>query len=140
MALGAKGGDLHHRKCGSPFVLQRCSQSTPQIPFDSSQKAWAQIPIQLPKPYFSIAKLAMKIVEYLALFVVEHNIQRAPLHLVHAILKSMVNLDQLVIVIMAIANHQGLGTPSLQILKSNSKLTQSALWEVKLFTSLLFYN
>ena len=105
MALGAKGGDLHHRKCGSPFVLQRCSQSTPQIPFDSSQKAYAQIPTQLPKPYFPIAKLAMKIVEYLALFVVEYNVQRAPHHLAHAVLKSMVDLDQLIILIMAVANH-----------------------------------
>ena len=69
----------------------------------------------------------MKIMEYLALFVVEHNIQRAPLHLVHAVLKSMVDLNQLVIVIMVVANYQGLGTPSLQILKSNPELTQSAL-------------
>ena len=69
----------------------------------------------------------MKIMEYLALFVVEHNIQRAPLHLVHAVLKSMVDLNQLVIVIMVVANHQGLGTPSLQILKSNPELAQSAL-------------
>ena len=58
----------------------------------------------------------------------------------HAVLKLMVDLDQLVIVIMTVANHQGLGTPSLQILKSNPELTQSALWEVKLLTSLLFYN
>ena len=91
-------------------------------------------------PYFPIVKLAMKIVEYLALFVVEHNVQRAPLHFVHAVLKSMVDLDQLVIVMMTVANHQGLRTPSLQILKSNPELTQSALWEVKLRTSLLFYN
>ena len=82
----------------------------------------------------------MKIMEYLALFVVEHNVYRAPLHLVHAVLKSMVYLDQLVIAIMAVANHQGLGTPLLQILKFNPELTQSALWEVKLLTSLLFYN
>ena len=93
---------------------------------------------QLPKPYFPIAKLAMKIVEYLALFVVEHNVQRAPLHLSHAVFKSMVDLDQLVIVIMAVANHQGLGTPSLQILKSNPELTQSALWEVNLLS--FFYS
>ena len=88
--------------------------------------------------------------EYLALFVVEHNVQRAPLHLVHAVLKSMVDLDQLVIVIMVIvimvivimviANHEGLETPSLQILKSNPKLTQSVLWEVKLLSFFLFYN
>ena len=71
---------------------------------------------------------------------VEDNVQRAPLHLSHAVLKSMVDLDQLVIVIMAIANYQGLRTPSLQILKSNPELTQSALWEVKLFSSFLFYN
>ena len=82
----------------------------------------------------------MKIVEYLALFVVEHNVQRAPLHLAHVILKSMVDLDQLVIVIIAVVNHQDLGTPSLQILKSNPELTQSTLWEAKLLTSLLFYN
>ena len=79
----------------------------------------------------------MKIVEYLALFVVEYNVQRVLFHLVYAVLKLMVNLDQLVIVIMAVANHQGLGTPSLQILKSNPKLTQSALWEVKLLSSFL---
>ena len=53
----------------------------------------------------------MKIVEYLALFMVEYNIQKAPHHLVHAVLKSIVDLDQLIIVIMAVANHQGLGTP-----------------------------
>ena len=47
----------------------------------------------------------MKIVEYLALFVVEHNVQRAPLHLAHAVLKSMVDLNQLVIMIIAVANH-----------------------------------
>ena len=82
----------------------------------------------------------MKIVEYLALFVVEHSIQRAPLHLAHAILKSMVDLDQLIIMIMAVANHQGLGIPSLQILKSNLELTQSTLSEVKLLNSLLFYT
>ena len=41
----------------------------------------------------------------------------------HAVLKSMVDLDQLVIVIMAVVNHQGLGTPSLQILKSNPELS-----------------
>ena len=82
----------------------------------------------------------MKIVEYLALFMVEHNIQRTPLHLAHAVLKSMVDLDQLVIVIMVVANYQGLGTPLLQIQKSNPELTQSALWEVKLLSSFLFYN
>ena len=69
----------------------------------------------------------MKIVEYMALFVVEHNVQRAPPDLVHAVLKSMVDLDQLVIVIMTVANHQGLGTPLLHILKSNPELIQSAL-------------
>ena len=71
---------------------------------------------------------------------VEHNVQRALLHLLYAVLKSMVDLNQLVIVIMVVANHQGLGTPSLQILKPNPELTQSALWEVKVLTSLLFYN
>ena len=71
---------------------------------------------------------------------IEHNIQRAPLHLAHAVLKLMVDLDQLVIMIMTIANHQGLGTPSLQILKSNPELTQSALWEVKLLSFFLFYK
>ena len=76
---------------------------------------------------FQLAKLAMKIVEYLALFVVEHDVQKVLLHLVYAVLKSMVNLDQLVIVIMAIANHQGLRIPSLQILKSNLELIQSIL-------------
>ena len=82
----------------------------------------------------------MKIVEYLTLSVIEHNVQRAPLHLMHAVLKLMVDLDQLVIVIMAVANHQGLETPSLQILKSNLELTQSALWKVKLLSFFLFYN
>ena len=47
----------------------------------------------------------MKIMEYLALFVVEYNVQRAPLHLAYVVLKSMVDLDQLVIVIMVVANH-----------------------------------
>ena len=78
--------------------------------------------------------------EYLVLFVVEHIVQRALLHLAHTVLKSMVDLDQLVIVIMVVANHQGLRTPLLQILKSNPELTQSALWKIKLLTSLLFYN
>ena len=78
--------------------------------------------------------------KYLALFMVEYNIQWAPFHLAHAVLKSMVDLDQLVIMIMAIANHQGLGTQLLQILKSNLELTQSALWKVKLLSSYLFYN
>ena len=82
----------------------------------------------------------MNIVEYLALFVVENNVQRASLHFAHAVLKSIVDLDQLIIVIMAVANHQGLRTPLLQILKCNPELTQCALWEVKLLTSLLFYN
>ena len=82
----------------------------------------------------------MKIVKHLALFVVEYNIQKIMFHLVYAVLKLMVDLDQLVIMIMAIADHQGLGTSSLQILKSNPELTQSALWEVKLLSSFLFYN
>ena len=69
----------------------------------------------------------MKIMEYLALFVVEYNVQRALLHLVHAVLKSMVILDQLGIVIMAVTNHQGFWIPSLQILKSNPELIQSIL-------------
>ena len=43
--------------------------------------------------------------EYLALFVVEHDVQKVLLHLVYAVMKSMVDLDQLIIVIMAIANH-----------------------------------
>ena len=47
----------------------------------------------------------MKIVKYLALFVVKHNIQRILLHLEHVVLKSMVDLNQLIIVIMAVANH-----------------------------------
>ena len=80
----------------------------------------------------------MKVIEYLTLFVVELNVQRAPLHLAHAVLKSMVDLDQLIVVIMIVANHQGLETPSLQILKSNLDFTQSALWEVKLLNS--FYS
>ena len=40
---------------------------------------------------------------------VKHDVQKILLHLAHAILKLMVDLDQLVIVIMAVANHQGLG-------------------------------
>ena len=86
-----------------------------------------------------MAKSAMKIIEYLVLFVVEHNVQRAPLHLAHVVLKLMVVLDQLVIVIMAVANLLGLDIPSLQILKSNPELTQSILSKVKLLSSLLFY-
>ena len=82
----------------------------------------------------------MKIVEYLALFVVELNVERAPLYLAYAVLKSIVDLDQLVIVILIVVNHQGLGIPSLQILKSNLELTQSTLWKVKLLSFLLFYN
>ena len=81
----------------------------------------------------------MKIVEYLVLFVVEHDMQKVLLHLMYAVLKSMVDLDQLVIVIMTIANHQGFGILSLQILKSNPELTQSILWEIKLLSSILFY-
>ena len=69
----------------------------------------------------------MKIVEYLALVVVEYDIQEVLLHLEYTILKSMVDLDQLVIVIMAIANHQGLGIPLLQLLKFSPKLAQSIL-------------
>ena len=84
----------------------------------------------------------MKIIKYLALFVVLHNVQRAPFHLAHAVLKSMVDPDQLVIVIMAVTNHQGLEIPSLQILNSkiqprtNSKYTMG----VKLFSFILFYT
>ena len=55
----------------------------------------------------------MKIVEYLALFVIEYNVQRASVYLAHAVLKSIIDLDQLVIEIMAVANYQGLGIPSL---------------------------
>ena len=69
----------------------------------------------------------MKIVEYLALLVIEHNVQKVLLHLVYAVLKSMVDLDQLIIVIMVVVNHQGLGISLLQILKSNPELTQSLL-------------
>ena len=47
----------------------------------------------------------------MALFVVEHNVQRASLYLAQAVLKSMVILDQLVIVIMAVINYQGLEIP-----------------------------
>ena len=58
---------------------------------------------------------------------VEYNVQKVLLHLVYVVLKSMVDLDQLIIVIMIVANHQGLEIPSLQILKSklktNSKYT-----------------
>ena len=52
--------------------------------------------------------------EFLALFVVEHNVQKVLLHFVYTVLKSMIDLDQLVIVIMAVANDQGLGISSLQ--------------------------
>ena len=69
----------------------------------------------------------MKIVEQLVLFVIEYDVQKVLLYLVYTILKSMIDLDQLVIVIMIGANHQGLGIPSLQILKSNLELTQSIL-------------
>ena len=67
----------------------------------------------------------MEIVEYLALFTVEYDIQKVLLHLIYAVLKSMVDLDQLIIAIMVVANHQGLRILSLQILKSNLELTQS---------------
>ena len=69
----------------------------------------------------------MKTLEYLVLFVVEYDIQKILLYLLYVILKSMVDLDQLVIVTVAVANHQGLGIPSLQILKSKPKLPQSIL-------------
>ena len=49
--------------------------------------------------------------EYLALFVVEHDLQKILLHLMYAVLKLMVDLDQLVNVIMTVINHQGLGIP-----------------------------
>ena len=58
---------------------------------------------------------------------VEHDVEKVLLHLVYAILKSIVDLDQLVIVIMVVVNHQDLGIPSLQILKFNPELTQSIL-------------
>ena len=77
--------------------------------------------------------------EYLAWFVVEHDVQKVQLHLVYAVLKSMVNLDQLVIVIITVANHQSLGIPSLQILKSNPELTQSISYE-KYDYSTFFYS
>ena len=50
---------------------------------------------------------------YLALVVVEHDVQKVLLHFVYAVLKPMVDLDQLVIVIMVVANHKGLKIPSL---------------------------
>ena len=65
----------------------------------------------------------MTIVEYLALFVVEHDVHKVMLHLIYDVLKSMVDLDPLVIMIMAIVNHYGLGIPSLQILKSKPELS-----------------
>ena len=74
--------------------------------------------------------------EYLVLFVIKYDVQKVLLHPVYVVLKSMVDLDQLVIVIMAVVNHQGLEIPSLQILKSNLELTQSTLWEVKLLSFL----
>ena len=43
--------------------------------------------------------------EYLALFVVEYIVQKILFHLVYAVLKLMVDLDQLIIVIMAVVNH-----------------------------------
>ena len=75
------------------------------IPFDSFQKTYAQTSIRSSKLYFSIAKVVMKIVEDLALFVVEPDVQKVLFHLVYAILKSMVDLDQIIILIMAVANH-----------------------------------
>ena len=54
---------------------------------------------------------------------IEYDVQKVLLHLVYTVLKSMVDLDPLVIVIIAIANHQGLGILSLQILKSKLELT-----------------
>ena len=65
------------------------------------------------KALFPIAKLVVKIVEYLALFVVQYDVQKVLLYLLYIVLKSMVDLDQLVIVITAAINHQDLGIPSL---------------------------
>ena len=58
---------------------------------------------------------------------VEYNIQKVPFHLMYAVLKLMVDLNQLVIVIMEIYNRHGLVNPSLQILKSKPILTQNIL-------------
>ena len=69
----------------------------------------------------------MKIVEYLVLFVVEHNVQKVLPYLMHAILKLIIDLDQPVIDIMVVANHHGIVNPLLQALKSEPKLTQSIL-------------
>jgi len=117
MILEAKGVGLLHWKYSRPFVLHRCSQNSPQIPFDSSQKAWVQIPKRSPKTFCLIAKLTIKFARYLDLFVVEHDVQKVQHHLAYAVLMKMVDLDQPVIMIMAIANRQGLVNPSLQILK-----------------------
>ena len=46
----------------------------------------------------------MKIIKYLVLFMVEHDVQKVLLHLIFVILKLMVDLDQLVIVKVIIAN------------------------------------
>ena len=67
---------------------------------------------------------------------VEHDVQKVLFYFVYVVLKSMVDLDQLIIVIMAVDNHQGLKIPSLQILKSNPELTHNTLWEVKLLSLL----
>ena len=69
----------------------------------------------------------MKIVEYLVLFVIEYNVQKVLFHLMYAVLKLMVDQNQPIIVIMTIANHQGLVIPSLQILKFKPKITQNML-------------
>ena len=80
----------------------------------------------------------MKIVKYLALFVVEYYIQKVMFHLVYVVLKSMVDLGQLIIMIMAVVNHQGLGIPSLQILKSKPELIQSIRSKATQFSFILY--
>ena len=76
--------------------------------------------------------------EYLALFMIEYDVQKVLFHLVYTVLKSMIDLDQLIIAIVVVANHHGLGIPSLQILKSNPELTQNTLWKVKPLGSFYF--
>ena len=56
---------------------------------------------------------------------VEDDVLKVLLHLLYTFLKLMVDLDQLVIVIMTIANCQSFVIPFIQILKFKSILIQS---------------
>ena len=83
----------------------------------------------------------MKIVKYLIVFIFEQNVQKVLVHLVYAVLKLMVDLDQPVILdqpiilIMIAANCYCFVNLPLQILKSKSKV-----YYVKQSYLVLFYS